>query len=868
LLRALGDDDDEDIREALRSMLLTNEGTIRKRLLTKGAIQSDPDAFDIAEKGAELLVQLRTELATITALERTRALFRFAQRFLARHAEIKSASNSLNFNDLIDYAAALLSRSEARAWVRYKLDGGVDHILVDEAQDTSPEQWQIITAIAEEFFAGQSAREIDRTVFVVGDEKQSIFSFQGARPEQLASIRQSLGKMVEDGEREMRSPQLLHSFRSAPTILSSVDAIFEEPHMHDGLSTEGEPPRHIAYRDQAPGRVELWPLLTAAADPEPLPWHVPVDTIPPSAPHNRLAAGIGEQIARWLKDKTVLPARGRPIKAGDILILVRRRGDIVDALLRELKRRNVPVAGRDRLKLTDELVVQDMLALAQFALLPQDDLNLATVLRSPIIGLSEDALFELAHNRGEMTLWQALSQNKDAAFSEANRLLHSILGTADFLPPFEFFQHALIDLGARQRILDRLGNQAADPLDVFLETALTGSIESTRSLQAFVHSMERSDLEMKRQMEQGRDEVRIMTVHGAKGLEAPIVIMPDLCGTPKVDQKRLFTFDGGGAVWTAVGDTPSVAVQTMKDEKKQRDDEEHRRLLYVGLTRAEDWLILCGWRGKNEPNEKCWAKRIEPYFATAKTFDTPLRGEDGARLQGQFFENDGVAKHDSEEGEILVEPVPLPDALLAPKSESSKPQPLAPSKLTENEPFVPMPPGGGSEDGAISSATRGTEIHELIELIAETPPERRAALAQMQSDQSAEAKFEAALRVVEHPEFAWMFGPNSLAEIPLLGPVAALNGRTVRGAIDRLVIGEAQIDVIDFKTGRHAPGAPIPESYLRQLALYRAAVREIYPNRAVKCHLVWVDMLARDEISVVTLDVAFGRISAHIKTTH
>ena len=250
----------------------------------------------------------------IAAFAKSAALNRFARAWLAAVDGRKAALGLLDFDDLIDRAEALLARPGTAAWVLWRLDGGIDHILVDEAQDTSPAQWRVIEALSEEFFAGRGARDVERTIFVVGDEKQSIYSFQGAEPGEFAAKAAHYTDRLEAIGSELQRCDLLYSFRSARPILELVDGYSPVPRARDS-------PRIAITRSTRPkpGRVELWPFLPKPEKPEETPWDDPVDKPAPDRPgprprrpHRRGDPPAGSTKARALPgERTGHPRRRR-----------------------------------------------------------------------------------------------------------------------------------------------------------------------------------------------------------------------------------------------------------------------------------------------------------------------------------------------------------------------------------------------------------------------------------------------------------------------------------------------------------------------------------------------------------------------------
>ena len=840
---------------------------------TKAALEIDADLADKIARFQDRLTELQARLSALAAADRSAPMIVFAKAVLEEVDALKGASDGLDFDDLIRRAGALLNNREASAWVRYKLDGGVDHILVDEAQDTSPEQWRVISAIAEEFFAGGGAREVERTLFVVGDEKQSIFSFQGAKPEELDRVRERFRALLSGTGKPLREPQLLHSFRSAPAVLSTVDKVFQQPEAVQGLNALNEPPEHLPFRENAPGRVEFWPPIGRLPDEDQPDWWEPVDRRSQEAPDARLARGIVAQIGEWLSPDSDARVRGRRIRAGDILVLVRTRGSFAENLIRLLKAGGIPVAGKDRMTLNAQLAVRDLLALARFALLPNDDLTLATVLRSPLVGLSEEDLFTLSHGREGRLLWHVLhDRREDAPYADAYALLDDMLDRADFLRPYDFLERALTFHGGRERLLARLGIQAADPIDEVLAQALDFETRGIPTLQGFVARIEESTADIKREMEQGRDEIRIMTVHGSKGLESNIVFMPDICGLPnKSSSDRIYAVEGA-PVWSPSAGSAPAPVREIIDAGQARDLEEYRRLLYVGMTRARDRLILCGWHGKDADKEDrvspdSWAALVRSAFGEgAVEGPTPLHNASDAPVIAQIFETGGDETPEEDgPGEDMLTPLPLDPALaLALPAEGSAPVPVAPSRIGAGsaDPFAPAPMPSDNEDAEppLSSAERGTALHLLLEKLADIAPGEREGAARAMLDEAEPDVIAPALAVLKNPDFAWMFGSGSLAEVPVQGPVSALKDHEILGTIDRLVVTDTAVHIVDFKSGRPADGIPLP--YRRQLALYRAALGDIFAGREITAHLVWIDANRAEKVEADALDSALAGMLA------
>jgi ATP-dependent helicase/nuclease subunit A len=849
---------------------LTREAEPRKTLITKKAAATLPAAAGALSREAGRLVAVMAARKAAAVAAATAALLTFAEALLAAYARLKAARALLDYDDLILAARDLLARPGVAPWVLFKLDGGLDHILIDEAQDTNPDQWHVVAQLAEEFFAGLGARSGPeapvRTVFAVGDEKQSIFSFQRADPREFARLRRHFQQRVEEARLVWRQVRLDISFRSTAAVLRTVDRVFATPEACDGvaLAAPGEDLpviQHFSFRRGQGGRVELWPPVKPEPRPDPAPWQPPLGRESADQPPARLAAALADTVAGWLGDGAVLESRGRPVQPGDIMVLVRRRTGFVTELVRALKDRGVPVAGVDRMVLTEQLSVMDLVALAQVLLLREDDLTLAIVLKGPFIGLDEDRLFALAHHRPG-SLWQALGASAAAdplsPEARARDWLDGLLAGADFVPPYEFFSGVLhrpcpadSESGFRA-VLGRLGAEARDPLDEFLSVCLAFQRGHPPSLQGFLAWLASSQAEIKREQERGGGPgggmVRIMTVHGAKGLQAPIVILPDTLGKPKQSARILWPDDGRRVPLYAPRRSQEEAVcQAARAAADQRRDQEYRRLLYVALTRAEDRLYVCGWQGKTEPPEGSWYQLIAAAVESddqARRIPIPALGA-GAEGWCLIGPQTVAAESDQAGAGPTVVPEPLPDWARMPAPPEAEPsRPLSPSRPDEVEPAVRSPLG--RDDG--SRFRRGLLLHRLFETLPGLEPGVRAAAAARflarpghGLDAEAQAALAAeALAVLEHPEFAPLFGPGSRAEVPLVGVVG---DRVLSGQIDRLLVTDREVWIVDYKTNRPPPQtvAGVAPLYLRQMASYRAAISAIYPGHRVRCLLLWTD---------------------------
>ncbi len=868
--------------EEYRRTYFNADGAATKTLATKAVQTALPDAADILFREQQRLAEVLDRCRAIVTARASVALLCLGAAILDAYEAAKRRRVQLDYDDLIIKARNLLKDQGDgfAAWVLYKIDGGLDHILIDESQDTNPDQWEIVAALADEFFAGEGARDIDRSVFAVGDVKQSIFSFQRADPAAFRHYRDHFDRRVRAAERKWDPVELDVSFRSTEAVLQAVDAVFAHSPARDGVVEPGDTLNHVAFRAGQGGLVELWPVVEPES-PESPSWEPPVLRRTLLAPQRRLATVIARQVVRWIEGDT-LPSRNRPVRAGDIMILLRTRGALMEELVRALKTAGVPVAGVDRMALTDQLAVMDLIALGQFLLLPGDDLILATVLKGPLIGLDDDALFTLAYGRGSRNLWQRLGDlsGESESFGAAHAWLAGLLSETDFRPPYELFASVLTRAAIRpgvsgwQCMIERLGPEAEDPIDEFLAQALAFERSHAPSLQGFLRWLEAGSVEIKRDLEQGeRDEVRVMTVHGAKGLQAPIVILPDAPSKPRGGQgPELLWLDGTQPVWPPKREMEETLCRQARAEANRRRDEEYRRLLYVAMTRAEDRLYVCGAAGGQKIPEDSWyglvAAGLEGVAQTAE-FDfrdagpsgwhgTGLRLVNAQEARPQTGDATGLERMISPSREAWMDrpapPEPLP------------PRPLAPSRPSGAEPPVLSPVDRSEAVGM----RRGSIIHRLLQALPDLPVgARRGACADylgqpgqgLDADAQAEIADEV-MAILESPDYEAFFGPNSRAEVPVIGAVEGPDGPTVvSGQVDRLVVEPDRILVLDYKSARPAPrtAAETAPAYLWQMAAYRAVLRQIWPDRPVECGLLWTAVPRLSMVTEWLLDPPMGR---------
>jgi ATP-dependent helicase/nuclease subunit A len=863
------------------SIFCNQKGEPRQGIVSKPMRDRHPVLAERLRAEQERVCALLARRRAAMTRDRTAALITIAGALIKSFRAEKDRRGLLDYDDLIEKTGELLTRVEA-AWVHYKLDLGIDHVLIDEAQDTSPRQWEVIERLVGEFASGEGARgQLGRTIFAVGDDKQSIFSFQGALPEAFAQKRRGFQRGYDAAGLRFLPIELKHSFRSVQIVLDAVDLVFKAPGALRGLD-DPVPTVHTAVRRKTTGLVEIWPLVEPEKAAEVEGWDAPFDTTSETSPRVTLARRIAKCVGTWIAGGVRVGDGGsrHAVTPGDILILVRQRGPLFEAIIRALKNAGIAVAGADRLVLTEHIAVMDLLALADALLLPDDDLALATVLKSPLFGLTEEDLFGLAWRRGD-SLRGALQSKAGAnpTLAQAQARLDRLAAAARRETPFGFYAHVLGPEGGRKRFLARLGAEAIDALDEFLNIALDYERREPASLQGFVAWLRGANAEVKRDMEISRDEVRVMTVHGAKGLEAAMVILADTTtppAGPPQRQPRLLPIARKGAppdtpgplVWLGRKDDDVPLTTDARRAACEAAENEHRRLLYVAMTRAADRLVVCGAVGKIEKPPGCWYDLVHGALTPAATEEPADDGEGAVwRLRGAALAEIEPAKAAAKAASAGGErPAWLdcdaPDELPLERA-------VSPSSAGEGVPAGRAAAGGAAERS--KALARGTLVHRLLQALPEIPPQRRAEAAHRHlahaatlfSDEERDAMVEQIRLVLEDPRFGDLFGADSRAEVPIVGRIAA-GGRaiSVSGQVDRLAVTPGGVLIADYKTNRPAPRRPedVPPAYVKQLALYRAVLCRLYPDRSVRAALIWTEVPDLMEISAEVLERALTSV--------
>jgi ATP-dependent helicase/nuclease subunit A len=850
--------------ETYLDIFLTSTGRTPRKSIASKAV-GDATLIERLCAEQQRVCALLERYRAVACRGRSEALLTVTYEVLTRYAKEKERRGLLDYDDLIDKTLALLSNVDA-AWVHYKLDLGIDHVLVDEAQDTSHKQWDIVRRLTAEFTTGAGARGVKRTMFAVGDEKQSIYSFQDAAPKEFANMLGHFRGVFEKSGQKFIVSKFEHSFRSGDSILGAVDEVFKRAAIALSVTTdEGGFPPHIALPGARPSVVEIWEPAQPDQRKEIEGWDAPFDTVSETSPRVRLARRIARTVHQMVDDGAA--------RYGEVLILVRQRGELFEAIIRALKNQHVEVAGADRLMLTEHIAVMDLLALADALLLPQDDLALATVLRSPLFGFSDDDLFAIAWDRGRAPLRVALEKKSSERpiFAAAAARLDELAMAARQDTPFAFYAKLLGAGGARRQFLGRLGAEANDALDEFLNLALDYERRETPSLQGFCAWLRDARAEVKRDMEIARDEVRVMTVHGAKGLEAPVVILADTMTPPAGPRPpRLLQLADGATIWVSrkADDVPSVA--QARSIAYAEAEHEYRRLLYVAMTRAADRLIICGADGLRGRPKNCWYDLIRDALEPFLVADG--EGDEKVLRYRKPADGDGAPPRAASEADAAkTEKRELPPWLRQPATaEARRLAPLSPSTAFDDD-IGRMAPNGGSPADRQKALERGRLVHRLMQSLPDIPAERRKdaaerflAKAAQNFDAAAQAEIaRKVLAILDDKSFAEIFAAGSRAEVPIVGRIPRPSGEPipVAGQVDRLAVNGDAILIADYKSDRTVPDKlDDVQPYVAQLALYRAVLMRIYPGKTVRAALIFTDGPQVFEVAAAAMDAALTKL--------
>jgi ATP-dependent helicase/nuclease subunit A len=843
--------------DLLFAAYLTQGGTARKSLVKKQTALLIPETVQRLTDEAARLDRLCAELNRANLVLRSEAMLEIVGAIAARYETQKRAQSLLDFDDLVEKLGALL-RDEARgSWVRYKLDNGISHILVDEGQDTNPEQWAVIEALIAEFFYGESAADRPRTLFVVGDQKQSIFSFQGADPEVFVDLGRQVYYTARSVQLEVKPVRLRHSFRTLPHVLDAVDKVFARPDLRAGVLEEDAPVLHATARTDAGGLVTLWPPvrdIEAEFDPDNWPTTPPLQQTQSAA--RRVAEKIAREIKGWVDSRRPLGPRGRPVTPDDVLILVQVRSVLFHEIIRALVQRGLPTPGADRLPVTTHIGALDLMALGDVLSNPADDLQLAALLRSPLFDLSEDELREVAQPRGENTwLWHALKESSSVAARTAYNTLHRWRSRLDFERPYEFYSTVLYREGGLRKMRARFGAEIDDVVAEFLDLALAHEQRPQPSLLGFLGELRSREVTIKRELGETGSGVRVMTVHGAKGLESPIVILADAATTEAGRDRRSIFMQAEPPLFFHASSKEMHTDETrgLRDEGEAAQKAEYWRKLYVAMTRAEDELYITGTLTRQGKLDGTWYEAVDQAL---RADSESVLDADGVETALIYPRERHPAHGAAEAGAAAPAMTPLvlpelpkyrlrrivrPSTAFAAESEPAPAEVLATAAERLGDPRDPD-----------AARREGTALHALLQHLGRVEPRHWDAVSLKalgvllpEAPDRHAAMAAKARSILERPELRHLFGPNSRAEVPLLAR-GTRNGApvTIAGRIDRLVLEPGKVLVVDYKSDARVPATPseVPPGYLSQLGLYALIAGQLFPGRQVEVAILWTSL--------------------------
>lgn len=805
---------------------------------------------DEQDRIIELYNRLKTQRLAIASA----AMGIVVARTEAAYSKIKAERSALDFNDLVQKTHALLASPKMGEWVHYKLDGGIDHVLVDEAQDTAPLQWEVIHHLVAEFFAGSGRNDRERSLFVVGDPKQSIYSFQGADARAFQHLRTVFAERTAEADAKWQDVPLSHSFRTSKNLLSVVDRVFEQDAMRTALQNTADEILHHSIHENRAGQIKIYPPV--AAPPRASSKGMNDEADENEKQNVTLAREIAATVKSWLTGARAIASTDQAVQPKDILILLQQRTTLADAVLTALRNEQIPVLGNDRLKLLEATAVADLICFCRFLLLPDDHLNLAQLLRSPLIDLSENELAIIAAKRDKNTgLWQALQKSPQNKIMD---YLKSWLARADLDGAYQILSDILAmpcpaGTSGWAAFHARLGHECDDPINELLQLALReGQKDAPLGLQDFVHQLTLCEIEIKREMaQQDENAVRILTVHGAKGLEAPIVILADATELPHESgnkKPRAIRYDKNIPHFLFAPDKSAAAPDFDRSEVMQMRENEYFRLLYVALTRAKHELHIFGKGNKDgEAKDKGWYAEIT----------RALRDMGADKISDNHFHYGAM----DQQGKAA--PTAKPQKIENPWQVKSLPPAPAVKAMAVTEYLQQKYPWAEIEhSGAAFAREKGNIVHRLLELLPGIQIEQQATAAERYITQqlpqlsSAEAQSWAAqcLRILHTAEFAPFFTKAAQAEASISG---IWQGTPMTGKIDRFYVDDDTIHILDFKTTAHPPESGIPATYREQLQIYGAFLTELYPNRCVRAGILWTENLNMDWLA--ENDLQFGK---------
>lgn len=930
VMYSFGDDDEgrknkKAYLEKYATAFLTSDFSKLKSkafLINKKMDTEFPHFLDFLMKEGERVYKLMYDLSAFDDLEYTYAVCCFAYEFIRVFQMEKALKGAMDFDDMLDLVNKLFSNPSFAGWVLYKLDGGIDHLLVDESQDTSPFQWDIINSLTEEFF-GEGKGEYDaKSVFVVGDKKQSIYSFQGADIHHFNMFRKKLKDRVvnryDAGKWQEISKNV--SFRTSPPVLEIVNSVLENSEGKIGVveaddllekdgSINEKGVAHISVNSDKAGEVILFPPLFKESDRVDkkkaleAEWEMPYEVTEKDSPSKKVAIQVADQISNMIKDKVWLGTKKKYVSASDFMVLVRKRNDFSNLLIRELFKRNIEVAGADQLSLNNYIAFDDLLGLLEFLMVKEDDLLLASVLKSPIFGFDEDDVFKLAYGRGKKSLYDCLREisceqggnvEMDGLFTPEMKTFNEEYRKEDIVSskftraylilekcfekfengvsPYDFFSFILGELMVDLAFYERLGGEFEDFADEFIKLCLEfeNSTYHYLGLVGFLDWVKKSNNNVKRDLSSSSvSGVKIMTCHGSKGLEAPVVIIPSVFsdssggGGGKVDIYFADTNEDEFShssykipvlrhPFSFAGANGCLVYSELKELKKDKEAEELNRLLYVAMTRAREKLLVFGlekndWYDKMNIAMDSYANvSVEELDDGNKIKRIVALGSDefSESVCGGKVEVENTMEDVNKNIDIVRNQVDL-SFLINDEGEIEEEQ----IEMFDEDSFSEV--HSILDDESVSASElpmkRGIVVHKMMEYVEKFKPlsadkvekifdEYLRSYSDLFDDAAREKFLKNVLALYDDERFNILF-ENDFASSEL---TLAYEEGLVR--LDKLVKRGNSVFIIDFKTDEVPPKSfeDISSKYKVQLRTYKKLVSDVYPDCKVYSALLYL----------------------------
>lgn len=802
--------DGKNKAENIFNIFLTKKNTPRKQILKKNILSENINLAEIINKIQNILLDTIEQQKRITSAKLSLAITLFSATVIDKYEEIKEDQKVFEYDDILIKARKILL-SENSDWIKFKISLNTSHVLIDEAQDTNEIQWEIIKIITEDFYTGNSVAN-DRSIFVVGDVKQSIYSFQGANPKHFLEAKEYFKKKLAESSIKLKEVFQNKSYRSTNTILNFVDKTFQSPALIKALTNESKEIIHTVNRKDTSSEIEIWPIINSTSSPYPTGWEIPIYAKQSCSPYIILAKKIALMIKEKIQSKLFLPSKKRNITPEDFLILFQRRNSFIMQVIKALKKEGIPVSGIDKLDLLEHISIQDILSLARFVLFPYDNLNLACLLKSPFCNISEKNLLSLCKDISfDNTILDNIKNFNEKLYQ---KLMHWIEISKKYTI-YDFFYTILEKEKFKKRLAERSGIETINILEEFLQNVFEfEKNEDCPTLFNFLYWIQENNLKVNSNNSIGNG-VKLSTVHGAKGLQAPCVILADA---------NFYNINVDNYIWNDILlfypniENATKEIISLRNQEIKKRSDEYYRLLYVALTRAQDALYITGAKFEKDLNQNCWYKillntfeKIEHKKINNKNFNDQILRIDGLRKIKNKY---NILEPKGEPINIVLDKLNLP--------------------LTNNNLCVKS-----------TEIDTGIFIHELlanyfsnnkdefIEFLKSSLKTNKYNLSENDINEVEKIIF----NIINSNNLNWVFAENSYPEISFISKTN--RKEALEGRIDRIIINkDHSIDLIDIKTSPVKPKL-IPYNILKQLRFYSNFLKTTYKHQYIRTSILW-----------------------------